>query len=50
MVVITLARGHLLGSSEVEKRSALAIGTIARNLGLACIIHEEKNKTQKIRN
>ena len=38
MVVITLALGHLLGGSEVEKRSALAISTIARNLGLAIFI------------
>jgi BASS family bile acid:Na+ symporter len=38
MVVSTLAIGHLLGGSEVEKRSALAISTIARNLGLAVFI------------
>ena len=38
MVVITLALGHLLGGSEGEKRSALAISTIARNIGLAIFI------------
>lgn len=38
MVVSTLAFGHLLGGAEVEKRSALAISTIARNLGLAVFI------------
>ncbi len=38
MVVSTLAFGHLLGGAEVEKRSALAISTIARNLGLGAFI------------
>ena len=34
VVVISLAIGHFLGGSEVEKRSALAIACIARNWSL----------------
>ncbi|MGB5632104.1 MAG: bile acid:sodium symporter [Waterburya sp.] len=38
MVIISLAIGHLLGGAEVDKRSALAISCIARNIGLALFI------------
>ena len=38
MVVISLVIGHLLGGAEVDKRSALAIACIARNVGLAIYI------------
>ena len=38
LLVISLTIGHLLGGSEVDKRSALAIACIARNIGLAMYI------------
>ena len=38
MVVVSLASGHLLGGPSREQRSALAIASIARNVGLALFI------------
>ena len=48
MVVISLAIGHLLGGSEVDKRSALAIACIARNIGLAMYIAYLSNSQQQV--
>ncbi|MGL5035533.1 MAG: bile acid:sodium symporter family protein [Microcystaceae cyanobacterium] len=38
MVIISLSIGHLLGGSDRETRSVLAISCIARNVGLALFI------------
>jgi bile acid:Na+ symporter, BASS family len=38
MVLASLGIGHLLGGPDLEKRSALAIACIARNVGLALFI------------
>ncbi len=38
MVVVSLGIGHLLGGPDLEKRSAVAIACIARNIGLALFI------------
>ncbi len=35
---MALAAGHLLGGPNAETRTALAIATIARNMGLALFI------------
>ncbi len=48
MVVISLAIGHLLGGSEVDKRSALAIACIARNIGLAMYIAVFSNAQEQV--
>ena len=48
MVVISLAIGHLLGGSEVDKRSALAIACIARNIGLAMYITVFSNAQEQV--
>ena len=48
MVVVSLAIGHLLGGSEVDKRSALAIACIARNIGLAMYIAYLSNSQQQV--
>ncbi len=48
MVVISLAIGHLLGGSEVDKRSALAIACIARNIGLAMYIAIFSNAQEQV--
>ena len=46
--VISLAIGHLLGGSEVDKRSALAIACIARNIGLAMYIAVFSNAQEQV--
>ncbi len=38
MVAVSLAVGHLLGGPGTDRRSALAIASIARNIGLALFI------------
>ena len=38
LVVMALAAGHLLGGPNAQTRTALAIATIARNMGLALFI------------
>jgi BASS family bile acid:Na+ symporter len=38
LVVMALAAGHLLGGPDKQTRTALAIATIARNMGLALFI------------
>jgi BASS family bile acid:Na+ symporter len=38
VVVMALAAGHLLGGPDAQTRTALAIATIARNMGLALFI------------
>ena len=38
MVVVSLALGHLLGDPIPDERTALAVATIARNVGLALFI------------
>ena len=48
IVVISLAIGHLLGGSEVDKRSALAITCIARNIGLAMYIAYLSKSQQQV--
>ncbi len=48
MVVISLAIGHIFGGSEVDKRSALAIACIARNIGLAIYIAYLSNSQQQV--
>ena len=48
MVVVSLAIGHLLGGSEVDKRSALAIACIARNIGLAMYISYLSKSQQQV--
>ena len=48
MVVVSLAIGHLLGGSEVAKRSALVIACIARNIGLAMYIAYLSNSQQQV--
>ena len=48
MVVISLAIGHLLGGAEVDKRSALAIACIARNIGLAMYISYLSKSQQQV--
>ncbi len=48
MVVISLAIGHLLGGSEVDKRSALAIACIARHIGLAMYIAVFSNAQEQV--
>ena len=48
MVVISLAIGNLLGGAEVDKRSALAIACIARNIGLAMYISYLSKSQQQV--
>jgi len=38
VVIMALAAGHLLGGPDAQTRTALAIATIARNIGLALFI------------
>jgi BASS family bile acid:Na+ symporter len=38
IVIFGLICGHLLGGSELENRSSIATGTIARNAGLALFL------------
>jgi BASS family bile acid:Na+ symporter len=38
LVVLALAAGHLLGGPDARTRTALAIATVARNMGLALFI------------
>jgi len=47
IVVMSLAAGHLLGGSDAQTRTALAIATIARNMGLALLITVISNSEKR---
>ncbi len=48
MVLISMGIGHFLGGPDLEKRSALAIACIARNIGLALFIAVLNNAEKQV--
>ena len=48
VAILSLAIGHYFGGTEVDKRSALAIACLARNLGLTIYIAVLNNAQQVI--